>query len=140
MKSVRAGDADITDTGLDLTQMDTAPLVEICLSSKGASLNGLVMAGDKPAPGAVVTILPHPFTPAQPMTARRTASTDQNGRFSLEGVRPGEYRVYAWDSYIPMNDLDAEQLKPFEKFAATVKLKEEAREQLELKLATVQVE
>lgn len=58
---------------------------------------------------------------------QKTATTDQNGRFTLEGLTPGEHRIYAWDSYLPLNDLDPEQLKPFEQFAATVKLKEEAR-------------
>ena len=140
VKSVRAGDVEVTDTGLDLTRMDTAPPLEIRVSAKGASVDGVVMGGDKPAPGAMVLLVPQPFVPDQPMMTRKTASTDQNGRFSIKAVKPGEYKVYAFDSYMPMNDIDPDQLKPFEKFATTVKLKEEAREQVELKLATVQPE
>jgi hypothetical protein len=95
VKSVRAGDVDATTQTLDLTGATTAPPIEIRVSSTGATSEGAVMDADKPALGAVVAVLPHPFGPAQPMMMRKTATTDQNGRFSVKGVAPGEYRVYA---------------------------------------------
>jgi hypothetical protein len=140
VKSVRAGDVDATTQTLDLTGATTAPPIEIRVSSTGATVEGAVMDADKPALGAVVAVLPHPFDPAQPMMMRKTATTDQNGRFSLKGVAPGEYRVYAWDSFLPLGSLDAEQLKEFDKLAVAVKLKEESREQVSLKLAAVRME
>jgi hypothetical protein len=137
VKSVRAGNVDVTTSGLDLTSSETAPPLEIRVSAKGATVSGVVLDGEKPSPGAVVVALAQPFDPNRRSAMQKTATTDQNGRFTLQGLAPGEYRVYAWDSYLLLNDLDTEQLKPFDKFAAAVKLKEEAREQLELKLASV---
>jgi hypothetical protein len=64
---------------------------------------------------------------------QKTATTDQHGRFTIKGITPGEYRVYAMESFLPLNDLDPEQLKSLDKFAVTVKLKEEAREKVEMK-------
>jgi hypothetical protein len=140
VKSVMAGSVDVTRGVLDLSKSDTAPSLEIRVSSKGATVGGVVSDGDKPSPGAMVMLLPHPYVADQPALTRKTATTDQHGRFSIQGIAPGEYRLYAWESYIVGNQLDSEQLKPFEKFAATVKLKEEAREQVELKLAKIQPE
>jgi protocatechuate 3,4-dioxygenase beta subunit len=140
VKSVRAGDIDVTSQGLDLTGSTTAPPIEIRVSTKGATVDGAVMDGDKPAPGVVVAMLPHPFEPAQSAMMRKTATTDQNGRFSVKGVAPGEYRVYAWDTFVPVTFLDAEQLKEFDKLAVAVKVKEKSREQVALKLASVNKE
>jgi protocatechuate 3,4-dioxygenase beta subunit len=136
VRSVRAGNVDVTTSGLDLSAADSVPPVEIRVSAKGATVSGVVLDEGKPSPGAMVVALAQPFNPDQ-RTAMKSAGTDQNGRFTLQGITPGEYRIYAWDSFLPFNDLDPEQLKPFEKLAATVKLKEEAREQVELKLASV---
>jgi hypothetical protein len=41
---------------------------------------------------------------------------------------------------MPLNSLDAEQLKEFDKLAVAVKLNEESREQVSLKLAAVRME
>jgi hypothetical protein len=140
VKSVRAGNVDVTTEALDLTGSSSAPPIEIRVSSKGATVEGAVTEGEKPALGAIVMVLPHPFDPAQPLMMRKTATTDQNGRFSVNGVAPGEYRVYAWNSFLPLNSLDAEQLKQFDKFAVAVTLKEQSREQVSLKLATIPTE
>jgi hypothetical protein len=137
VRSVRAGNVDVTTTGVDLSAADTAPPLEIRVSAKGAAVSGVVLDGDKPSPGALVVALMQPFNPDRRSAMQKMATTDQNGRFTLQGLAPGEYRIYAWDSYLPMSELDAEQLKPFEKLSAAVKLKEEAREQVELKLASV---
>lgn len=137
VKAVRAGNVDVTTSGLDLSAAETAPPIEVRISAKGAAVSGVVFDGDKPSPGAIVTALIQPFNPERRSAMQKTATTDQNGRFTLQGLAPGEYRIYAWDSYLPLNDLDAEQLKPFEKLSTVVKLKEEGREQVELKLALV---
>ncbi len=137
VKTVRADHADIIDSGLDLSKAESAPALEIRVSAKGATVDGVVYDGDKPSPGALVVLLAQPYLPDRPGTMQKTASTDQNGRFSIQGIAPGEYRVYAWDSFLPWNQVDAEQLRAFEKFSATVKLKEEAREHVDLKAAPV---
>lgn len=137
VKSVRAGNVDVTTSGLDLSAAETAPLIEIMVSAKGATVSGVVLDGDKPSRGAVVVALRQPFDPVRRSVMQKTATTDQKGGFTLQGLAPGEYRIYAWDSWLMLSDLDAEQLKPFEKLSAVVKLKEGAREQVELKLASV---
>jgi hypothetical protein len=107
------------------------------VSPTGATVSGTVRDGDRAAAGAIVVALAQPYHFDRRSGMQKTTSTDQSGQFTLQGLAPGEYRIYAWDSYLPWNDLDPEQLKPFEQLAAAVKLKEESREQVELKLGSV---
>jgi hypothetical protein len=137
VKSIRAGTVDITDTGLDLSRIEAAPPLEIHLSTRGATVEGVAVDGEKPAAGALVLLLPHPFKPESRIMMPKTTNSDQQGRFSIKGIAPGEYRAYALDSYFPFNDLDPEQFKKFEPLSTIVRLKEEGTERLELKLAHV---
>lgn len=144
VKSVLLGGVDVVENGLDLNAADSAVNLEIKIHAKGASIDGQASdAEGKPMPGSMVLLLPHPFRSDHPslLLFRKTASSDQNGRFSITGVAPGEYRLYAWDTTIPtINDLTAEQLRPYDKNAVAVKAKEGAAERVEVKVSTVQVE
>jgi hypothetical protein len=135
VKSVLAGGVDVTANGLDLSSAETAPPIEIRISPKGGVIAGVVQEGDKPAPAVIVTALPQPFNPDRRI-AMKSATTDQNGRFTIQGLAPGEYRIYAVDTYVPFHDFDAEQMKPFDKLATAVKVREAGSEQIEVKLVT----
>jgi protocatechuate 3,4-dioxygenase beta subunit len=70
--------------------------LEIAISDNAASVTGVVHDDDqKPVPGAFVLLAPEP-----PLRDRddlyATAPTDENGRFQLRGLTPGDYEVYAW--------------------------------------------
>jgi len=137
IKSVIAGSVDITDTGLDLSAVESSPPIEIRLSAKGAAVDGVDHDKDgKPVIGSMVLLLPQPYDPDKPSLPmfRKMATTDQSGHFSIKAIAPGEYRLYAWESFISVGDLDPDRLKPYESNAGSVKLKEGARETIELHL------
>lgn len=138
VKRVKAGGSDVLENGLDLSQAESAPPLEIVISSKGATIEGIVRREDKPWQGASITLLPEPFRPDRARWIQRAAGSDQNGRFTLKGIAPGEYRIYAWEEFVPVFDLEPEQLKTYEAYAVKVKVNEEARERVELKLARPQ--
>lgn len=143
VKSVMAGSVDITETGLDLSAAESAPPIEIRLSAKGASVDGTVVDKDgKPVIGSMVWMRPQPYDPDKASVSMFTKSTttDQTGHFAIKAIAPGEYRLYAWESYISLGGVDPEQLKPFEKNAPTIKLKESAHETVELKINPVPIE
>jgi hypothetical protein len=135
VSSIRVGNHDVLEHGLDLSNVETAPSIEVRFSSKGATVQGVVLHEGKPAPGAMVTLLPQPFRPEEFMMSRKAAQSDQSGRFTISGIAPGEYRAYAFQEFIPIQMMEADELKVFEPFAVPLKLKQEAREQIELKLA-----
>ena len=64
----------------------------------------------------------------------RTAQSDQRGGFSLKGIAPGDYCLYAWSEVDEGAWQDPEFLKPFEKDSGAVSVDENAHQSVQLKL------
>ena len=98
VKSIRLGTVDVLNGGVHLEAPTSSPL-EIVLGMNPGSVEGTVLA-DRPAAGVTVAVLPN-------VRGRfdlvKTATTDASGRFSLDHVAPGDYKVFAW---IEVNDGD----------------------------------
>jgi hypothetical protein len=124
-------------TGIDLSA--GAPgMLDILLSPKGAQMDGVVADSDgKPLEGVTVALVPETDRRDVPHLYRNT-TTDQTGRFSLRGLTPGEYRIFAWEQVEPGAYLDPDFLQPFESKGERVSLTEGARESKQLKPIPVQ--
>ncbi len=133
IKSVRLGDREVVDKGLDLTQIRSGAAIEVLLSRQGASVAGTVRDGGTPAPGRYVTLEPDPPR-AELSQRRRNATSDEKGRFSITGVAPGAYRLYAWVE--PVTDVlaDPEFLRRFEAKATPVTVGEGEKAQVDATL------
>ncbi len=132
VKSVRLGNQEVIDQGIDLTGARGSATFDVILSAKGATVEGVVTAGDKPAPGSTVAILADPLRPGQPYLNKFTTA-DQDGNFSFRGVAPGSYKVYAWEEPLPELMQDPSLAQPFEAKAVKVTPGEGASERVELK-------
>lgn len=137
VRSVRVGNTEVLDQGLDLSQAGSPVRVEVILSAQASTVEGVVMEDGKPALGGWVMLLPDPERPAQSYL-RKTAQADQNGRFAITGVAPGEYKVYAWAE--PQYELlrDPEAVKPFAKEAVSLTVGEGAVERTELEVLSLE--
>ncbi len=133
VKSARLGSQDVLEKGLDLTQPLGGQPLEITLSPNAAVVEGLVQSDGKPAPGSEVTLVPDPIREQQPYLYR-TVVANQDGRFSIPNVAPGDYRVYAWEDLEFSPLLDPDILKAFESKAVKVSTRENGREQVEVPL------
>ena len=60
VKSVRLGDQEVVDKGLDLTQVRSGAAIDVLLSRQGAGVAGIVRDGGTPTPGRYVTLAPDP--------------------------------------------------------------------------------
>ena len=60
------------------------------------------------------------------------ARTDQTGHFSLKGLEPNDYTVYAWEDIEPGQYMDPDVLKAAENHRKSLKLKESSQESLEV--------
>jgi len=99
VKAVSYGQQDAKANGL--TYAGSGDALDIVVSPHGASVEGQVHnhAGD-PVSGATVVLAPPPEQRTESQRFR-VARTDQSGRFSLKGLEPNDYTVYAWEDIEP---------------------------------------
>lgn len=134
LKSVRVGEEEALETGLDLSRGGSVGPVTVVVSANGGQVEGVGVGQDQqPAPGATVVLVPD--------TQRRehshlykTAIADQYGRFSMKGIAPGDYKLFAWDHVERGAYQDPEFLKPVEDRGEAITIRENSRETAQLKV------
>ena len=133
VKSVRLSGQEALDKGLDLRQARSAPALEITLGAKAGAVEGLVRGDGKTLPASVI-LVPEPIRPNQPFLYKQ-ASTDSDGRFTMSGLAPGDYKLYAFEEEADITlYIDSEWAKPLETGGDKVTISENCREKIELKL------
>ena len=106
--------------------------MEIVLRDDSASLSGTIKSSDANQPPATVVVVPQP---AGKMTPRvvRGAGND----FSVSGLAPGEYLVFAFDSVDGMEFGNPDAFGPYASQAAHITLTGNQRGQVSLDLIQV---
>ena len=133
LKSVRVGNQEVIDKGIDLTAASGTANFDVTLSTKGGSVEGTVSAGGDAAPGSYIMLLADPLKPGQPYL-NRSSTSDQDGKFTIKGLAPGDYKLYAFAEAQPEIAADLELIKPFESNAVKISISESGTEQAELKV------
>ena len=57
-----------------------------------------------------------------------TRLTDQNGRFTMAGITPGDYKIFSWDVVAPNGHYDPEWLRRYEQLGRSVRIGEGSNE------------
>ena len=136
VKSARIGDREWADGVLGIPAGGGA--LEIVLSPNGGQVDGVVLDDkQQPAAGAKVALAPDEARRGR-ADLYKTAVTDQYGRFTMRGIAPGDYKLFAWAELEPGAAQDPEFLKPYEKAGEAVSVKENGREAAQLKLLPVE--
>lgn len=129
VRSAVAGREGVLDKGLT---GGTSRSLEIAVA-QGGQLSGAVKNADGTADAGVSVVL----VPERPLPGLsdddRTAATDQNGNYKLIGVRPGRYRVYAFERMEPGAFQDPEWLKQYENDGKSVEISGTGQQTLNLK-------
>ncbi len=131
IKSIRVGDQDALAGGFELSS-GALVNVQVTLGIGVGEITGVVQnAKQQPAPGATVTLIPTPAKEER-TDLYRVASTDQNGQFQLQGIAPGEYKLYAWEDIEPGVHTDPEFLKAHEARAEKLSIKTDSQNRVTL--------
>ena len=104
-------------------------MLELEFAATSAQIDGDVKAGDQPAPGASILLVPA----NRHESDFRFMMADQHGHFSATGVAPGGYTALAADTAI-YDMPDPALLKALEKFTAYVLVDRNGQATVSLKL------
>jgi protocatechuate 3,4-dioxygenase beta subunit len=142
LKSVKLGGRDIA-TGFTASG---PAAIDVVVSSKGGMVEGAVVDaavekpvekdGDEVHPVANATVVAVPEEKYRKLPDRfGIGSTDQRGRFTLRGIAPGSYTVYAWQDLEDGVYRDPDFLKSQEANGMAVKVEEGSHQRIELKVS-----
>ncbi|HEX4999958.1 MAG TPA: hypothetical protein VFY29_17185, partial [Terriglobia bacterium] len=116
---IRLGGASIYDDGLFID----GPLpgdIEVAIVSRGSRVQGAVETVEsRPGANAVVALVPAENR-RQNLTLYKTSRTDAKGNFTLRGVAPGIYKLFAWEDVPNTAWQNAEFLSRYEQLGQTI--------------------
>jgi hypothetical protein len=132
VKAMRFGEIDLLNGRLRLDRQPESP-IEITTATDPGSLNGRVLdSRQRPSAGAMVVLMPEVERRVQRTDLFRTASTDETGQFLLEGIPPGDYRVFAWDNVADLAWRDPAFMRDYEERGRAVRIVEGTRQSVDL--------
>lgn len=133
LKSLRIGNQETSPRMVNFMEGAHGP-IEIVISAHGAAVQGRVLDKEhKPSAAAVVLLVPDKKDERDPVPYRAEV-TDQDGHFTIRGVRPGNYTTYAFDTVDVYHDPDFQ--KKYESEGKSLRVNEDERKSLELGLIT----
>ena len=130
LKSALTGGRDARDAGI--TVNGGAVVLELVASANGGVIDGVAVdsKGD-PVANAVIIAVPEMRLRARVERYRKTVS-DQSGRFTLHGVVPGEYTLFAWESVEGEAYYNPEFLKNYEGQGSALHVNEGERKSVQV--------
>jgi len=135
VKSARVGGSDVLESGLTISRSQPPAHLEIVLSSDGGRVDGSVLQEQQPVSGALVVLAPDP-----PHREREemysVKATDAFGHFSLLGLPPGDFKLFAWETVQGTNYTDPDFFKAFEDHGTPVHIGEGQQQTVQLEVIT----
>jgi hypothetical protein len=135
IRSVQWGTQDITDLPLDLLGgVPARTELSIMLGADAGQIEGIVTTEkSEPADSATVTLVPMGSHRSRPFY--KTVATDSAGHFTVRGIAPGSYKLFAWDR-VDANAVmyDPEFLRPYEALGEAIEVRSSDKKVLELKV------
>lgn len=139
LKAGRFGSENVADGHLTVAGGRTSNTLELTVSGNGGKVEGLVLTEENlPYSGGQVVLVPEGFAQRGRAELYKTGVTDQFGKFTLRGVRPGEYKLFAWEDVEPGSWHDRDFLRPYEPKGVKVKVSEGGVEIKELRVLAAQ--
>jgi len=131
VKSAVLDQVDVLQSGLSISGPVGAPL-DVVLSLNSGEIDGIIVNREgKTVSGIQAVLIPDQRNRRD---LYKTTNTDQNGHFTMKGVAPGGYRLFAWEDLEPFAYNDPEILRRYEQAGAEVKISESSKATLEVRM------
>jgi hypothetical protein len=131
VKSITYGGDDILSKPLKFSGSGSGTF-DVVLRSGAVQVTGTVTdARSQPVTGIQVLLVPAQRTRTDLF---RPGLTDQNGRFSLANVPPGEYKVFSWEAIDNGAQFDPDFLKQYEQQGKAVQVTEGSSPNVDVKV------
>ena len=132
IKQARLGETDMLERNASI-QSGTTESLEIVVSRNGGQISGtLVDKNSKPLANNQVWLIPDRHRDWRELIKGR--NTDQAGKFTIQGIPPGDYKIFAWEDTEPFAFTDLEVLRQYEAQAKPVTIAEQSKETIEVKI------
>jgi len=107
--------------------------LEIVLSSAAGQIEGTVVdAHSQPVSSIQAVLIPDQDRSRTELL--KTAVTDKNGRFTLRGITPGNYKIFAWEGIESNSFFDPDVLSQYEQLGKAVRVAEGGKHTEEVKI------
>jgi len=132
VKSVKMGDRELPGPHIDFARMD-GPLTILFGVDAGTVEGTALTAEGQPMMPSKITLIPAGANENWAVRLK-IVNADENGKFVIPAVAPGEYKAFAWLDADLGAPRDAEFRKPYESQGVTVKVEPNAQTSVQLKL------
>jgi hypothetical protein len=107
--------------------------MEIVLGSDGGELLGVAMNDQRGVvTNAIVVLVPDSPILRKRSDLYRTVTTDASGRFRIQTIAPGEYKLFAWEYADPDSWQDAEFMQAYEAFGKPILITQNSRQEAQI--------
>jgi len=133
LKAARISGSDVLASNFSVSPKQPPGPLEVVLSPNGGRIDGLVVKEDKPFSGATAVLVPEADRHKEEHLYKGMYS-DQEGRFSIRGIPPGDYTLFAWESDEGSAYQDPQFLGPYKDRGKAIHVEEgsQLNSQLEL--------
>jgi len=124
VKSIHLGAEDALNGNVHVDGTQSREIT-IVLGLNSGSIDGTVIdARQQHESNAVVVLVPDSQALRSRMDLYKSAITDEDGQFNIQGIAPGTYKLFSWDYAANGAWLDAEFLRPAETRGKAISISE----------------
>ncbi|HZI50867.1 MAG TPA: carboxypeptidase-like regulatory domain-containing protein, partial [Terriglobia bacterium] len=131
LKSIRFNGDDVLSKPLKFSSSASGEF-EIILGTGGLGqiAGNVTDAQSSAVPGALVVAVP---IERGRIADYRTTSTDQNGRYTLGNLTPGDYQLFAWESIQDDAFYDRDFLKQYEQYGQAIRVAKSSSQDVDVR-------
>lgn len=132
LKAARLDQTDGIDQPLHVTLSSTGTL-DVVLSPKAGQIDGTLVDDKQQIVRGIQAVL-MPDRQRNRTDLYKTATSDQNGLFTLRGIPPGDYKLFAWEAIENYGYYDPELIRLYEAKGKLVRVSESSTQTVEIKI------